>query len=272
MSSRSTEAAMRIAYLDLEGTGTDPYRDRIVEICMLSDDGRELYTRVNPGMPIPKAATAVHGITDEDVAAAPVFAQIAGEVQAFVDGAVLCTYNGRRYDVPLLDAELRRTGARGLPRDDYGRIAVPEIDLFAIWSNLEPRNLASAARRFAGVQLEDAHSASADTRVLPAVLRGLCLEFALDPNDIDELVRLSVRQGSVDRDGKFLIDGNGVVVFNFGPKRGTPVSWEPGLLEWMLERDFSAETKAFAEAFLRAIASGQPAESVLADAVGGGVR
>lgn len=248
----------RLVWLDIEGTGVDPYRDRIVEICILSDDGRELETRVNPGVPIPQEATAVHGITDADVADAPRFAEIAGDVQDLVDGAVLAGYNSRRYDVPLIDAELRRAGRPGLPRDELGRIAVPEIDLFAIWSNLEPRNLASAARRFAGVELVDAHSASADARVLPNVLRGICFEFALDPDDLDELVRLSVRDGSVDRDGKFLVDENGVVVFNFGQKRGVPVAEDPGLLEWILERDFSPETKAFARLFLGQIYADEP--------------
>jgi len=248
----------RVVWFDLEGTGVDPHRDRIVEICMISDDGRELETRVNPGVPIPAEASAVHGITDEDVKDAPTFAEIAGAVQELVDGAVLAGYNSRRYDVPLIDAELRRAGQPGLPRDELGRIALPEIDLFAIWSNLEPRNLASAARRFAGVELVDAHSASADTRVLPDVLRGICFEFALDADDLDELVRLSVRDGSVDRDGKFLVDENGVVVFNFGQKRGTPVSAEPGLLEWMLSRDFSPETKAFARLFLGQIYADEP--------------
>jgi len=68
-------------WLDIEGTGVDPYRDRIVEICILSDDGRELETRVNPGVPIPQEATAVHGITDADVADAPRFAEIAGDLR-----------------------------------------------------------------------------------------------------------------------------------------------------------------------------------------------
>lgn len=247
----------RLVWLDIEGTGVDPYRDRIVEICILSDDGRELETRVNPGVPIPQEATAVHGITDADVADAPRFAEIAGDVQDLVGGAILGSYNGRRYDTVILDAELRRAGRPGLPRDEFGRIDVPEIDLYAIWSNLEPRNLAAAARRFAGVELVDAHSASADTRVLPDVLRGICFEFALDADDLDELVRLSIRDGSVDRDGKFLVE-NGVVVFNFGQKRGVPVAGEPGLLEWMLSRDFSPETKAFARLFLEQIYAGEP--------------
>lgn len=248
----------RVVWFDLEGTGVDPYRDRIVEICMISDDGRELETRVNPGVPIPAEASAVHGIADADVQDAPSFAEIAGEVQELVDGAVLAGYNIRRYDTVLIDAELRRAGAPGLPRDDLGRIDVPEIDLFAIWQSLEPRTLTSAARRFAGVRLEDAHSASADTRVLPDVLRGMCFEFGLDVGNLPKLLELSVREGSVDRDGKFVIDEHGAIVFNFGQKRGTSVQEEPGLLDWMLGRDFSPETKAFARLFLEQIDAGEP--------------
>ncbi|HEY8536044.1 MAG TPA: 3'-5' exonuclease [Vicinamibacterales bacterium] len=261
-----------MVYLDAEATGTDPYRDRIVEICMLSDDGRELCTRVNPGMPIPAEASAVHGITDADVADAPPFAEIAPTVQLAIEGAALCGYNIRRYDTLLLDAELRRAGQPGLPRDEWGRIAVPEIDLYALWQRCEPRTLAGAARRFAGVELEHAHSARADTEILPHVLAGMAAAFGLDVSDVAMLAALSVPEGAVDRDGKFLRRPDGTVVFNFGQSRGRPVSSDPGLLDWMCRRDFSPETKAFAEAFLRAIYWGQPAESVLADAVGGGVR
>lgn len=244
----------RLVYFDLEGTGTDPYTDRIVEICMVEVGPGAAQTpfvaRVNPTVPIPAEATAVHGISDADVADEPTFAEIAPTVQRAVEGAVLCGYNIRRYDTVLIDAELRRAGQPGLARDEDGRLDVHEIDLYALWMRLEPRTLAGAAARFAGVDLEDAHSALADTTVLPDVLAGLCAAFDLDAGDVSRLTELSIPEGAIDRDGKFRQDDDGVVVFNFSQKRGQPVFSDPGLLRWMLSKDFSQETKAYARAFL----------------------
>lgn len=242
-------ASPRLLYLDFEGTGTDPLNDRIVEMAFASADGAWV-ARINPGIPIPPETTAIHGIGDADVADAPTFQSLAGKVQLLVEGRVLVGYNNRRYDTLLLDAELRRAGERGLPRDSDGRFAVLEIDLYQLWHRHEARTLTGAAKRFAGVDLgEDAHSADADTRVLAGVLGGMVHAFGLAP-DVESLCRLSVPDGEVDRDGKFRRREDGVVVFNFGQKRGTPVHEEDGLLRWMLPRDFSAETKAFARTFL----------------------
>jgi hypothetical protein len=185
-----------------------------------------------------------------------------------VEGAVLCGYNIRRFDTLLLDAELRRAGKRGLPRDDNGKIATPEVDLYQLWVRHEARTLAGAAARFAGVTMGDeAHSASADTDVLPHMLEGMCQAFGLDPNNLDALARLSVPDGCVDRDGKFTRREDGVVVFNFGQSKGQPVASNRSFLTWMLGKDFSEETKSYARAFLT---GGRDDRAVNRD--GGGAR
>ncbi len=240
----------KLIFLDFEGTGTDPHNDRIVEICMLVSDGDDLITRVNPGVPIPAEATAVHGITNDDVRDAPPFRRLARVIQQLIDGAVLIGYSCRRYDTVLLDAELRRAGQPGLPLDEEGRIQVQEIDLYQLWMRSEPRTLVAAAKRFAGVDLENAHSAEADTRVLPHLLAGMRAAFGLGEASIEEMCALCVPDGAVDRDGKFLRREDGVVVFNFSNSKGKPVHDDPGLLRWMLNKDFSPETKAIARRFL----------------------
>lgn len=241
-------------YLDLEGTGTDVTQDRIVEFCLYNSSARSTpwVERVNPGRPIPAEVTAVHGITDADVADKPPFAAFASAIQQTLDAEedlILCGYSLRKYDTLLLDIELRRAGQRGLPRTQEGRIAVKEIDLFEIWARSEPRSLVGAAKRFAGVDLVDVHSARADTEVLPGILEGMCREFGLPLEEI-ALAALSVPEGEVDRDRKFRRREDGVIVFNFGNSRGYPAKLDPGLLGWILRKDFSAETKAVARELL----------------------
>src|SRR5690606_31047529 len=141
----------------------------------------------------------------------------------------------------------------GLPRDAEGRLAVLELDLYALWQREEPRTLVGAARRFAGVDLVDAHSAEADTMVLPQVLSAMIDEFLLDGLTIEELCARCLPEGAVDRDGKFKRREDGTVVFNFSNKRGSPVAEDPGLLEWVLRKGFSADTKAVARQLLREI-------------------
>lgn len=246
----------RLLFLDFETTGVDPYRDRVVEACFIMPGELCEVWRINPGVPIPAEASTVHGITDDDVSSCPPFSAFAKRIQAMAEGAVLCTHNGRRFDTPLLDAELRRAGQPGLPRHADGRLAVREIDTYALWMRCEQRTLASAARRFAGVDLIDAHSAGADTAVLPEVLDGMRQAFGLGEASIGDLCAMCVPEGEVDRDGKFKRREDGVVVFGFGKHDGQPVANHADYLGWMMKNDFSAETKAFARKFINAVAAG----------------
>jgi len=241
-------------YFDLEGTGPDAYHDRIVEMCFVERGSIEptLSTRVNPGRPIPAEVTEVHGISTADVAGLPPFSEWAAQVQELVDGRVLVGYNLIRYDTILIDRELRMAGQPGLQRDRHGKICQPEVDLYGIWQRMEPRRLATAAKRFGGTDLENAHSADADTVVLPAILEGQLAEWGLDAS-IEKLAELSRPEGFIDRDGKFVRREDGVVVLNFSKNRGQPVHADPSFLEWMLGKDFSPETPAYARIFLEEI-------------------
>lgn len=254
-------------YFDLETTGLDPNTARIVELAAVDgeavregaapspgerpgagahqlslalDRAPTLLRRFHPGVPIPPGASAVHGITDRDVADAPRFEEEAAELQRLFEGRVLCGYNLRAYDTPLLDAELRRAGQPGLELE-----AVAEIDLYRVWCRLEPseergsRTLEAAVRRYLGRTLEDAHAAAADTLVLPELRSAIRAEHGLSR---EELLELTVGPDEVDRAGKLRRQG-GEVVFAFGRHAGEPVAERPEYVAWILRADFPEETK-----------------------------
>jgi len=228
---------MKFIAFDLETTGLDPGEDRIVELAIL-DPAREeplLNERFKPGVPIPAAATAVHGIRDADVAGCPPFADRAAEVQALIDGAVLIGFGSRRFDTLMLDAELRRAGQPGIDLD-----GVKEIDLHMVWVRSEPRDLGAAARRFLGRSHVDAHGALPDALVLAPLMKAMMKEWG---HDVGTMVELSRPEGEVDRSRKFRLErGTGEVVFNFGQYRGEPVREHDDYLDWMLKADFAADT------------------------------
>lgn len=238
-------------FLDSETTGVDPEVARLVELALIEPaTGNRWSSLINPGIPIPPDATEVHGITDADVADAPAFVDVAPMVQATLtapadDPPVLVSFNGRRYDTVLIDAELRRAGQPGLPRDATGRMTVPEIDLYRVWVEVERRNLEAAVERFAGRELDDAHRAEADAAALIDVLAGMGEEFGLDVDDDETMISASVPEGEVDRAGRFRKE-DGRVLFNFGKHRDKDVRQHLDYLEWMVGpgRDFPAETQA----------------------------
>lgn len=256
---------------DLETTGPegpDPYRDRIVSMAFELWTGEEpypdqqYYRLVHPGddnLPIPLERTEVHGISTEVVESQLTFRNMADEVQAMVDAAdYLCGYSSRTYDVVILHRELTMAGRRGLDTDEKGNIVQPEVDLYRVWQAVESRTLEGAALRFAGKELgEDAHSADADTQVLLPILMGMCeqwglweyMDTGLSPSfdwaaTLAVLAELSAPPDEVDRAGKFVRDEEGVVRFNFSSHAGKPALSEPGMLRWMLGKDFPPDTKA----------------------------
>lgn len=254
----------RLLYFDLETTGTDPESDRIVELAAVGPDEEEpLVRRYNPGRPIPPGATAVHGISDDDVADAPAFEEEAGWVQELIEGRVLCGYNIRSFDTVMLDLELRRAGQPGVDLD-----RVREVDLLRVWEEMEggvrtagerssgpdgrggddaPRwTLSHAVRRYLGRDLEGAHSAAGDTRVLPRLLDAMREAHGLG---LEEMLVLSRRPDEVDRAGK-LRRRRGEVVFAFGKHRGEPVTEHPDYARWILDADFPRDTKRALETFL----------------------
>lgn len=242
-----------LVVLDLETTGTRQNVDRIVEIStlkLLPDGGNEIRTRrVDPGVPIPAEAAAVHGISDADVANERSFPQIARRLAAYLEGCDLCGYNVWGFDLKVLIAEFRRAG---VPFTTNGRQI---IDPFQIFVKREPRDLSAALRFYCGMEHDGAHRAEADVLAALLVLDGQAERYPDLPRSIPELHVAMSYPDVVDPDGKFVRRADGAIVFAFSDHQGKTVSdvakTAPGFLEWMLKKDFSPEAKAIARAALR---------------------
>lgn len=242
-----------LVFFDLETTGVDPARDRIVELCILRvepDGSRQSRTRrINPGRPIPPEATAVHGITDDDVRDEPRFDQVARGLLELLDGADLAGFNIVRFDVPMLDAELQRC------KLDLDLASRRVVDSMAIFHKMEPRNLTAAVRLYLDRDHDGAHGAEADVLASAEVLEAQLARYDELPADIEALDAWSRGgPGAVDLNGKF-VWREGEVVVNFGKHQGTPlrqlVDRSPDYLKWFLGKDFPSDAKKLVESALR---------------------
>lgn len=237
-----------IVFFDLETTGTSVTNDRIVEISIIkvNPDGSETIhsRRVNPGMHIPEEATAVHHITDEDVADQPRFEEIAPKLAKFIWGCDIAGFNSTRFDVPLLDQEFHRAGI------DFDFSDVKFVDVQNIFHKKEQRTLVAAYRFYCDKNLEDAHSATADTRATYEVLLAQIDRYPDIGCDVDALSEFSAMNHSVDFVGRLVYDDKGREVINFGKYKGRLaeeiLTIEPGYYDWIMKSDFPASTqKAF---------------------------
>jgi len=227
-----------VIVFDTETTGIDVQNDRIVEISIqsgTSDDGPCWTQRINPGIPIPPEATATHGISDADVASCPPFAAVASLVRKRLSEAqVVIGYNSRRFDIPLVAAELERAGEKAV--DFLGKQI---IDVLCLWQNCEPRTLSNAHLRFAGKPLDGAHGAEHDTRGTGRVLSGMIRDFKLE-NTWEALAKKSATN-SIGLSNHFQWQ-DGVAVFGFGKFRGQPLHLiafqEPDYIDYILKKDF----------------------------------
>ena len=234
-----------IVFFDLETTGVDTSKDRIVEISLIKvmPDGEEITKtrRLNPGMHIPEEATAVHGITDDDVKECPTFAQVAKSLEQFIRGCDFGGFNSNRFDLPDLVEEVMRAGIDV----DFKRRRF--VDVQNIFHKKEQRTLVAAYRFYCGKELEDAHSAEADTAATYEVLKAQLDRYDDLPNDVDALAEYSSRGESVDYAGRIVYDDKGVEVFGFGKHKGRPVcevfEAEPSYYAWMMNGDFPLYTK-----------------------------
>ncbi len=240
-----------IVFFDLETTGKSAYNDRIVEIsaAKISPDGSmEVKTRrVNPGIPIPAAATAIHGIRNEDVANEPPFKAMATSLFKFFENCDIGGYNAVRFDIPVLIEEFKRAGISSFSLEGR-RIIDPQI----IFHKMEPRDLGAALKFYCGRQLEGAHGAEADIRATVDVFIGQLGRYPDLPRTLDEIAKFcSYRDESwIDAEGKFAwIDDEAAV--NFGKKQGTLLRKiaqnEPDFLKWMTNASFSDEVKRIAK-------------------------
>ena len=234
-----------IVFFDLETTGTDISKDRIVEICYIKvmPDGSEIeYSkRVNPEMHIPEGASAVHGIYDEDVKDCPVFKEIAREIANDFEGCDVAGFNSNRFDLPLLAEEFLRAQV------DIDLSRLRAIDVQVLYHKREPRTLSAAYKFYCGAELENAHSALADTRATYEVLKAQLDHYADMENDMDALSKESAFTNNVDFAGRIVYDVAGREVFNFGKYKGMPVDAvldrDPGYYGWMMNGDFPLNTK-----------------------------
>lgn len=234
-----------IIFFDLETTGVNITHDRIVEVSLIKvmPNGEELERtrRINPEMPIPAEATAVHHITDADVADCPPFKQIAKDLARIFLGCDIAGFNSNRFDVPMLDQEFRRAGVKF----DFTKARF--IDVQTIFHKREQRTLTAAYRFYCDKDLEAAHSANADTRATYEVLKAQLDRYEDLPNDMEALADYSCQQRNVDLAGRLVYDDKGVETINFGKYKGKAVTdvlrRDPGYYNWIMQGDFAANTK-----------------------------
>lgn len=235
-----------IVFFDLETTGINITDDRIIEfsyIKLFPDGRREDGTmRFNPERHIPERATAVHGISDADVADKPTFRQRAGEVAGIFADSDIAGFNSTRFDAPLLIEEFNRANV-AFPLE--GRRF---IDAQAIYHKREQRTLAAAYLFYCGKQLENAHSATADVEATMEVLLAQCERYPdIRQNCTIETLAAASDNNSIDLAGRIIRDSRGVAVFNFGKHKGKSVeevfAKEPSYYDWIMQNDFSKTTK-----------------------------
>lgn len=255
-----------LAFFDLETTGTDVAKDRIVEIAvvkMMPDgqlhtlpvkEGSESRMLINPGVPIPLEASMVHGIYDADVSGKPQFHHVAKDLFMFLSDCDLGGFNSNKFDIPLLAEEFLRAGI------DFSLEGRNLVDVQVIFHLMEPRSLKAAYKFYCGKNLEGAHEALADARATQEVFeammeryQGVEIEdrngalYAPVVNDMEKIHSLSERRKKADLAGHIVYNDANEIVFNFGKYRGEKVvdilQRDPGYYSWMQNADFPLYTK-----------------------------
>ena len=235
-----------LVFFDLETTGTNINTDRIVEICYLkiypngNEESKTL--RINPNMHIPQEASAIHGIYDEDVKDCPSFKDVAKKIAADIEGCDLAGFNSNRFDIPVLAEEFLRAEV------DIDLMKRKFVDVQVIYHKLEQRTLSAAYKFYCDKNLEDAHTAEADTRATYEVLKAQLDRYPeVLENDVTFLSNYSCFTKNVDFAGRIVYNDQGVEVFNFGKYKGIPVKEilqkDPGYYSWILQGDFTLNTK-----------------------------
>ena len=234
-----------ICFVDIETTGINITNDRIVEMAVLklNPDGtqEEKLWLVNPEIPIPVEAAAVHGITDEKVADAPTFKQLAAEISAFIINCDLAGFNSDRFDIPLLAEEMLRADF------DFDLKNLKTVDVQTIFHKMEQRTLTAALKFYCEQDLTDAHSAMADTRATFDVLQAQLNRYTdLEPN-VEFLSSFTSRRKSADLAGFIIFNKAGQECFSFGKHKGKTVDQvleeEQGYFGWLMKADFPRYTK-----------------------------
>lgn len=248
-----------LIFFDLETTGLNIGKDKIVEISMIKvmPHGEEIERteRINPGMHIPEESSAIHGIYDTDVQDKPTFSAMADDFLAFIGDADLAGFNSNKFDVPLLVEEFLRCGKFLDLRNRH------LVDVQNIFHKMEPRNLIAAYKFYCNGNLEDAHQASADTKATYEVFKAQLEKYDgveyTDPRthskstpikgDVKALSAFTRDNHCVDLAGHIVLNPNQEAVFNFGKHKGIAVKnvflKEPAYYDWMMKADFPLYTK-----------------------------
>ena len=235
-----------LVFFDLETTGVIAIHDRIVEISYIKvfpDGNEESKTlRINPERHIPEQSSAIHGIYDEDVKDCPTFKQVARDIAAIFVNSDIAGFNSNYFDVPMLVEEMLRAGI------DFDITKCRLIDVQNIYHKLEQRTLSAAYKFYCGKNLEDAHSAQADTRATYEVLKAQLDKYPDKlNNDVQFLSSFSKMNDNVDFAGRIIYNDKHIPVFNFGKYKGQSVedvlARDPGYYGWMMQGDFPQNTK-----------------------------
>lgn len=234
-----------IAFFDLETTGINISKDRIVEISIIKvhPNGEELEQtyRVNPEMHIPEEASAVHGLYDDDLKDCPTFKEIAKTVAKFIEGCDLGGFNSNKFDIPLLAEEFLRVGV------DIDLRKRHFVDVQNIFHKMEKRTLVAAYKFYCHKELEGAHGANADTRATYEVLKAQLDRYSELENDIASLAEFTTQRKTVDYAGFVQYNADNEEIYGFGKNKGKRVvdvmKEQPGYMNWVLGADFPLYTK-----------------------------
>ena len=239
-----------LAIFDIESTGLNPRRDRIVELAAIKvwPDGHEESRcwLLNPTVSIPAETSAIHGITDAIVKDCPTFAEKAKEIYDFFKDADLGGFNSDHYDIPCLEEELLRAGYA------LNACARKRIDVQRIYHRMEPRTLTAAVKYYLGRSHDGAHGAEADARATLEVLDAQMKRYPELPRTVDELDEYLVPHDPLNADRNGLLRWkDGDLLVNFGKKRGESLKRllvnEPNYLKWLVKGDFDADVRAIAQ-------------------------
>ncbi len=249
-----------LVFFDVETTGLNVLRDRIVQIALIkfqknNPEPVELQMFINPGIPISEESMSIHGITPKDLANKPTFSQVGQKLFDFIGDADLSGYNAARFDIPMLIEEFYRVGL------EFDMAIRRVVDVQRIFYKMEPRTLKAALKFYCQQEITDAHDAMADTRATVEIFKGQ-LNFYQGKNLLDEegktietpiqkdiqaLSDFTNDYNIIDATQRLKYDFNGVMVFNFGKYVGQPVeevlTKDKNYSHWILEKEFSAQVK-----------------------------
>jgi DNA polymerase III subunit epsilon len=234
-----------LAFIDIEATGSNVSIDRIVEIAIvkiLPDGNRSVKRKIiNPQIPIPKAITEIHGITDEMVKNAPPFKQAAHDIKQFLDGCDLACYNAYRLDIPILIEEFIRAEV------DFEMKSRKVIDVQKIFHQMEQRTLSAAYKFYCQKTLDGAHGAEVDATATAEILDAQVQRYPQLGNTVESIIKAVGEDSIIDFARRFIYDDKGVELFNFGKHKGRSVAdvlkAEPQYYDWMMKGEFPMNTK-----------------------------